>query len=177
MSYTQMDAIKDTIRHTCHHCQQEVFTAEGCRLFSAAQTTKWRLPLRHSPHAAMEAASSGCPFFIWLWAQLDSSGTPSQQMKRTTITLELEGVHLERTPVIVIADDDSPPTSIGYHGRDSYDIIGCTVKVETDSYTWIAGKFEVMSDWGMRILLDLRSCGFVLLSRLFISIADWTTII
>ncbi|KAK2601088.1 hypothetical protein N8I77_010560 [Diaporthe amygdali] len=142
-----MDAFKNTTRHTCRHCQQEVLTAEGYRQFSVAQTTKWRVPLRHDPDAVMAAAVSGCPFFVWLWDQLKSSGTPREQMRRTCIVLELEGMKLEGSPVTGSADSDLPPSSADFISRDSYDITGCTVKVETDFYTWIPGSFDVMSDW------------------------------
>lgn len=136
-------------RHICGHCQQEVLTVEGCRPFGSAGKTKWRLPLKHDPDAVRQAALSGCPFFVWLWDQLRGSQTPSEQMKWTTIVLELEAMTLKRTP----GSDPSGATfskpTIENSEQETHDITGCVVKVETDCYTWTPGRFIAMSDWGM----------------------------
>ncbi|KAL1851109.1 hypothetical protein Daus18300_012656 [Diaporthe australafricana] len=110
---------------------------------------RWRVPLKHRPYAVEEAASSGCPFFVWIWDQLNKSDTPPEQMKRTSINLELEAVKLKESPAVEADKDRLPLPSLGVSGRNNqvYDITACTVKVETDSYAWDAAKFDVMSDW------------------------------
>ncbi|KAI7774391.1 uncharacterized protein LA080_008818 [Diaporthe eres] len=136
-----------TTRHICGHCQQEVLTAKGCRPFGSAGKTNWRLPLKHDPDAVRQAALSGCPFFVWLWDQLRGSQTPPEQMKRTTIVLELEAKTLKRIP----GSDSSGATfsrlTIENSEQETHDITGCVVKAETDSYVWTPGRFIAMSDW------------------------------
>lgn len=151
----EMDAYRRTRKHSCSHCQQEGLYARGCRTFGGREgdTIKWRLILQHGPYEVKEAASSGCPFFVWLWNQLRVSRTPPEQMKRTTIVLEVEANSKVRS---FEGPSDhmsltTPPASLRHDIWDRiYDIIGCTIKVETRDYTWVPARFDVLSDWGMQ---------------------------
>ncbi|KXH68036.1 hypothetical protein CSAL01_10859 [Colletotrichum salicis] len=71
------------------------------------------------------AKAAGCPFFVWIWGQIEKSGTPPEQLLRTRICLVIESVNG------IIAD-----------------AIKCSILLSTSDYSWgpTGGTFDIESD-------------------------------
>lgn len=158
-----MNSLQGTTRHTCCHCQTEVLTIKGSTPVAIAgrQSTKFRLPLKHSPNAIEQAALSGCPFFVWLWESWKFNliySFPGYNPKTITLAFELEAVKLKRTPVVESksAGDNLPLPAPDCPSQVFYDITGFNVAAEreegrTRHFSW--RPFTVISDWGRKFLL------------------------
>lgn len=157
-----MNSLQGTTRHTCCHCQTEVLTIKGSTPVATAgrQSTKFRLPLKHSPDAIEQAALSGCPFFVWLWKAWKYSLKyffSLDDPKTITLAFELEAVKLERTTVVESksADDNLQLPAPDCLSQVFYDITGFNVAAQREGRTrhMSLRPFTVISDWGRKFLL------------------------
>jgi hypothetical protein len=112
--------------HRCQHCTREHIEMQF--LFPSQRRNvrdTWFQRLGHSVGSAIAAAASGCPFFVWVVDQIIKSGTPIEQLLRTSITFKLESSSRE----------------------GNQDVSQATVLLESSHYSWPIGTFAVLSDY------------------------------
>ncbi|OHE94491.1 hypothetical protein CORC01_10211 [Colletotrichum orchidophilum] len=129
-----------TASHTCEHCSTAVISTSSVdperisrwvSLHSDPLKTrqrgslKWRNILSHSMSQVAAADAAGCPFFVWIWRQVQGSGTPLEQLLRTRVCLVIESVNG------LVAD-----------------AIKCSILLSTGDYSWnpSGGLFDIESD-------------------------------
>jgi hypothetical protein len=123
-TYSGLSAAREA--HKCRHC-----TRENIKMQFLYKTQRrdvrdtWFQRLGHSVGSAIAAAASGCPFFMWVVDQIIRSGTPIDQLLRTSITFKLESSSRE----------------------GNSDVSQATVLLDSSHYSWPIGTFTVLSDY------------------------------
>ncbi|KAK1532097.1 uncharacterized protein CCOS01_04080 [Colletotrichum costaricense] len=129
-----------TAAHTCHHCASALISTSSVAperinrwvsLHSDPLKThqrgslRWRNLLPHNMRQVAAANAEGCPFFIWIWGQIEKSRTPPEQLLRTRICLVIESVNG------IISDATK-----------------CSIFLSTSDYSWspTGGTFDIESD-------------------------------
>jgi hypothetical protein len=108
--------------HECSHCLAVTISPD----FSAKLSHgRWRYLFPQSMAEIQSAAKYSCPFFVWLWNQMEVSKTPFEQLTRTKIALDLQSTE-----------------------ESLADVFSATIRIETDLYSWSPGSFEVVVDQG-----------------------------
>ena len=108
----------------CDHCPLD--GKVGPRSLSRSRFSgKWSCDLKHNVRQAVDAAASGCPFFVWLCDQIILSSTPVEQLERTVISVEFKA-----------------------RMNDPYDVYWATLLLRTKLYSWSLGDFAVFSAHG-----------------------------
>jgi hypothetical protein len=110
--------LKKRVRgHRCLYCAEEILDPP-----SYVQGY-WRVWLRRDFKGALEAATSGCPFFTWIVSEVEKSSDPRRDQ---TFELVFDGP-----------------------GDDALDAVAVEVRVLTGHYVWPVKKFDVLVDFGI----------------------------
>jgi hypothetical protein len=108
----------------CDHCPLDVKVDRASPLRNRF-SGKWFCELKHNVRQAVDAAASGCSFFVWLCDQVIISSTPVEQLERTVISVEFKA-----------------------RKEDAYDVYWATLWLRTKLYSWSLGDFSVFSAHG-----------------------------
>ncbi|KAF4781816.1 hypothetical protein HER10_EVM0003646 [Colletotrichum scovillei] len=115
-----------TAGHTCHHCASALISTSSVAPERINRwVLRWRNLLPHNMRQVAAANAEGCPFFIWIWGQIEKSRTPPEQLLRTRICLVIESVNG------IISDATK-----------------CSIFLSTSDYSWspTGGTFDIESD-------------------------------
>jgi len=116
----------DIVQHNqgCNHCPLDA-EVDPKRKFNNKLSENWLCDLKHDVRQAVDAAASGCPFFVWLCDQLIISSTPVEQLERTKISVEFKT-----------------------RKNDLFDVYWATVQLWTERHSWSPSGFAVFSTHG-----------------------------